>query len=289
VLPSRELGLALGLIVGRHLLGMEDLHYGYWPDDLELTPANLPRAQACYTDFLLEQFPSGARRVLDVGCGAGNTAARLVQLGYEVDCISPNPTLNQVVRERLGDQVGLFEGRFEDFQTQARYDLILFSESLLFIHLRPGLERARELLAPGGHVLISDLFRTTTERGPIGGGHVLETFRATLADLPWEVVADHDVTARIAPTFDLLAQGYRALRPAYDLVKQQVQRKYPFWAKLLLRGRLRARLERYEQKHFSGQRDGAAFQRFKSYRVLLLRLQGAGQGGSKPLPDEQTL
>ena len=166
VLPSRELGLALGLIVGRHLLGMEDLHYGYWPDDLPLVPTNLPRAQALYTDQLLARIPDGARRILDVGCGAGHTAARLVQLGYQVDCVSPNPVLNGMVRERLGDQVGLFEGRFEEVALQGPYDLILFSESLLFIHLQPGLERAQALLRPGGHVLISDLFRTTPERGP---------------------------------------------------------------------------------------------------------------------------
>ena len=276
VLPSRELGLALGLIVGRHLLGMEDLHYGYWPDDLPLTPANLPRAQACYTDALVTRIPTGVRRILDVGCGAGHTAARLVQLGYQVDCVSPNPVLNGMVRERLGDQVGLFEGRFEEVALSGPYDLILFSESLLFIHLRPGLSRAEALLAPGGHVLISDLFRTTPERGPIGGGHVLQAFRETLAALPqWESLRDDDITDRIAPTFDLLDQGAQALKPGYDLLKRQLLLKYPLWSKLLLRGRLKARLERYEQKHFGRQRDGAAFRRHKSYRILLLRLSAA--------------
>ena len=62
------------------------------------------------------------------------------------------------------------------------------------------------------------------------------------------------------------------MQPGLELIKQQVQWKYPGWVRLLLRGWLRARMERYERKHFSGQRNGAAFQRFKSYRVLLLEL-----------------
>ena len=41
---------------------------------------------------------------------------------------------------------------------------VLFSESLLFIQLRPGLEKAHQLVRDGGYVLITDLFRTTTER-----------------------------------------------------------------------------------------------------------------------------
>lgn len=270
VLPSRELGLTLGLIAGRHFLGVEDLHYGYWPDGLALTPRNLPRAQACYTERLLAAIPDGVRSVLDVGCGAGNVAAALLRRGYRVDCLSPNPVLNAMVRERLGDQVGLFEGRFEDFRTERRYDLVLFGECLLFIHLRPGLERALELLAPGGHALISDVFRTTAERGPIGGGHDLAAFRAAVDALPWRVVSDEDVTPYVARTFDVLAGAARALEPGYRLLLAQLEAKHPLLYKLA-RWKLRARLDRYERKHFGGERDGAGFRRHKSYRFVLLQ------------------
>lgn len=280
-LPSREFGLALGLIVGRTILGMEDLHFGYWPDGLDLEPKNLPEAQARYTEFVVSQIPSGVRTILDVGCGTGSTAAKLVSRGYSVDCLSPNPHLNQLVRERLGDQVGIFEGRFEDYSTTSRYDLILFSESLLFVHpLRLAFEKASQLLNPGGHVLISDLFRTTTihDPGPIGGGHYLEPFEKELRAFAWEVVADHDITNEVARSFDLLNRGAQSLRPAYDLVLTQLQTKYPFWFKLL-RWRFGAKLERYEKKHFSGQRDGENFKRYKRYRVLLLRRPS---GSAKP-------
>ena len=62
-LQSPEFGLALGLVVGRFALDMQDLHYGYWTDDLELTPQNIARAQARYTDELMADIPAGVRWV----------------------------------------------------------------------------------------------------------------------------------------------------------------------------------------------------------------------------------
>lgn len=249
---------------------MEDLHYGYWPEGLAPTLQNLPRAQACYTDRLVALIPDGVRTVLDVGCGAGHVAAELVRRGYRVDCVSPNPALNALVRERLGDTVGLFEGRLEDLRPARRYDLVLLSEVLLFVHLRPGLERALALVDVGGHALVSDLFRTTPERGPIGGGHDLAAFRQAVASLPWRVVADEDVTARIAPTFDVLDGLTRGLRPAYDLLWAQLAARHPWWVRLA-RWAFGRRLARYEEKHLGRRRDGAAFARHKSYRFVLLR------------------
>lgn len=252
---------------------MNDLHYGLWPEDLAPTPQNLPEAQARYTAFVLDRIPTGVRSVLDVGCGAGNTAAALLERGYTVDCLSPNPHLNGIVRERLGERVGVFDTRFQDYATEARYDLILFSESLLFIHPLPqALAQAAALLTPGGHVLISDMFRTTTihDPGPIGGGHYLATFEAGLGASTLEVVEDHDITAQVAPSFDVLDRAYQAMRPGYDLVLTQLAAKHPFWFRLM-RWFFRKTLERYEAKHFSGERNAANFQRYKRYRVLLLQ------------------
>ncbi len=285
-LPSREFGLALGMIFGRHFFGLEDLHYGLWPEDLALEPQNLKTAQARYTDFLVEQVPDGVTSVLDVGCGTGSVAEAFTAQGYSVDCLSPNPVLNQVARERLGDRADVFEGRFEDHVSDRRYDLILFSESLLFIHpIDVAFRKALSLLKPGGHVLISDMFRTTTihNPGPIGGGHYLSSFNEALEQFAWEVVANHDITPQIARSFDLLSDGYQALRPAYDLVLAQLKGKFPKWFRLLY-WQFGSKLERYEKKHFSGERDGKNFKRFKEYRVLLLRAPTPDRG--ETLPDQ---
>ena len=271
-LSSSEFGLALGLIFGRFFLDMQDLHYGYWPPELERVPQNLAAAQAAYTELLITHIPQGATSVLDVGCGAGNTARKLVERGYKVDGVSPNSFLTAVARQTLRERVTIFETKFQDLVTDRRYDLVLFSESLLFIPLEQGLAKALSLLNPGGHVLITDIFRVPAEgKSPIGGGHELPKFRETVARFPLALVTDFDMTAGIAPTFDLVNRAtLDTVEPAYRLILDRVTIKYPLVMRLL-RWWFRKKIQRYEQKHFSGRRDGANFMKYKSYRLLLFR------------------
>lgn len=271
-LPSHEFGLALGLVVGRYAFKMQDLHYGYWTDDLPVEIQNIAAAQARYTEFLMDRIPQGVRTILDVGCGAGNTARKLLDRGYRVDCVSPNGPLTAAARALLGDRVAFFECRFEDLETDRRYDLILFSESLLFMKLDQALAKALELLSPGGYLLITDIFKLPAEgKSPIGGGQHLPVFREALGRQPVEIVADEDMTPRIAPTFDVLDQAYRqAIQPSYELLMARLAAKYP-WTVRFLKWKFRSKIERYEHKHFSGRRNGENFKRYKSYRLFLLR------------------
>jgi 2-polyprenyl-3-methyl-5-hydroxy-6-metoxy-1,4-benzoquinol methylase len=149
-LSSSEFGLALGLILGRFFLDMQDLHYGYWPPDLPPVPQHLSVAQAAYTDVVMSYIPKSARSVLDVGCGAGNTARKLLEGGYQVDGVSPNSFLTAVARQVLGDRAAIFETKFQDLVTERRYDVVLFSESLLFMPREQAFAKALQLLHPGG-------------------------------------------------------------------------------------------------------------------------------------------
>ena len=271
-LPSSEFGLAMGFIVGHYFLNMQDLHYGYWPEGLPVEPRNMAEAQARYTAFLMANIPDGVESVLDVGCGAGNTARKLLERGYRVDCVSPNGFLTGVAKEVLGSRATIFETRFQDLDTDRRYDLILFSESLLFIPLDQAFAKALSLLTPRGYVLITDIFRVPAEgKSPIGGGHQLPVFRETVARFPLEPLADLDMTDGIAPTFDLLDSAYReAIQPAYHLLLARITHRHP-WVMRLVRWKFRKSIQRYEDKHFSGRRNGANFKKYKSYRLLLFR------------------
>lgn len=251
---------------------MQDLHYGYWPADLPVVPQNFARAQAHYTDLLLSHIPPGVRTVLDVGCGAGNTARKLLERGYQVDCVSPNGVLTGVARQVLGDRATIFESRFQDLETDRRYDLILFSESLLFIPLDAAFTQALRLLTPRGHILITDIFRVPAEgTSPIGGGHELPVFRAAVARYALEPVQDVDMTAGIAPTFDLLDRiTADAIQPAYRMLMARFTVRSP-WLMRIVRWQFGKKLEKAERKHFSGRRNGANFQKYKAYRLLLFR------------------
>lgn len=51
-MSSRE----LGLVLAQQILGVEDLHYGLWDADLELSVNNLFTAQQRYSAMLLGQL-----------------------------------------------------------------------------------------------------------------------------------------------------------------------------------------------------------------------------------------
>jgi len=274
-LPSHEFGLAMGYLIGHYFLDMQDLHYGYWPIDLPPRPQHLALAQARYTDFLMQHIPSDVRTVLDVGCGAGNTARKLLERGYQVDCVSPNGVLTDVARSVLHGRGRIYETMFQELATDRQYDLILFSESLLFIPLEQAFAKALDLLPPNGHVLITDIFRVPAEgRSPIGGGHELPRFREAIARVPLELVTDFDMTDGIAPTFDLLDGAYReAIEPGYRLILARLTARHR-WVMRFVKWKFRKQMRRYEDKHFSGRRNGVSFKKYKSYRLLLYRRRG---------------
>jgi SAM-dependent methyltransferase len=234
----------------------------------------MAKAQARYTDELMADIPPGVRSILDVGCGAGNTARKLLERGYEVDCVSPNAWLTAEARKVLGHRARVFESKFENVSLDRKYDLILFSESFLFMKAEEALAKAESALNPGGYILISDIFKVPSdEKSPIGGGQDLRRYRALLAASRFEQLKDTDMTANIAPTFDLLSRAYaEAIGPAYGLILARLGASYPKLMRFV-RWKWKAKIARYEEKHFSGKRDGEHFKRHKSYRRMLYQLR----------------
>ena len=159
---SREVGLIIGLNLGRFILGTRDLHYGLWQNDLEVSLQNIPEAQRRYTDFLLSHIPAGVNRILDVGCGAGGVATELLARDYHVEGVSPSPLLSEAAQQQAGDGFKIHQGRFEDveFDNDEKFDLVMFSESFQYITLHLVLENAQRRLNPGGYILICDFFKT---------------------------------------------------------------------------------------------------------------------------------
>ena len=109
------------------------------------------------------------RRVLDIGCGAGNNTIRLARLygkGFSSDlCDISGPMLKRA-RERLAtervEEVRIFESDFRDVALEREsYDVILAAAVLH--HLRDESDwqavfrKVYELLRPGGSFWITDL------------------------------------------------------------------------------------------------------------------------------------
>ena len=173
----KEIGLDIGLAFSKHFYKTDYLHYGYWPEDLSVEPSNVFQAQENYANYLLKNIPEGVNSVLDVGCGSGKFAEKLIENGYLVDCVSPSSNLSKHVRNRLGNRSVIFETRFEDLETEKCYDLILCSESFQYLLLEEAISKIKKLLNSEGYLLICDFFkRDVPGESPVSGGHRIKRF-----------------------------------------------------------------------------------------------------------------
>lgn len=235
-IDTRAIGLDTGVAFVTWLTGSGNLHYGLW-DGLDVVAGNLRRAQDAYTEKLFGLLPPGPLRILDIGGGAGVTAAKLIALGHRVEIVVPSAELAARCREAAPEAV-VHECLFEDYAGKGPFDLCLFSESFQYIPLDQGLPRCLDLLVPGGAVVIADCFRTEAYQGRAkhgpqpGGGHRLSAFRTTLSDLPFETRHEEDVTESVAPSIDLEQGLFNVFGLALKRVDAELRVKRPrsHWA-----------------------------------------------------------
>ena len=124
-----EIGLEIGLVLSRFFFNTEHLHFGFWPDDLSVNIKNLKKAQDLHSNQILKSIPDDVKTILDVGSGSGGLAEKLVGSGYKVECVSPSNYLSDAIEEKLKSSVLVHRSTFEKFESQKKYDLVLFSES----------------------------------------------------------------------------------------------------------------------------------------------------------------
>lgn len=266
-IKGREYGLENGTLVLDFLFKSKYIHYGFFPDDMEREFWNFGKAQEEYTKNLLSKIPEGVKTILDVGCGTGMVASRLVDAGYDVECISPSPFLTEKAHENA-PSVLVHETRFEDFTPEKKYDLVLFCESYQYIKLEALLPKFKECVVDGGFMMLSDIFKTKEhERGPIGGGHYIEKHMRFCKDSGLTVVTDQDITDNIAPTFDILQDAsLNLIKPLMDNTDRIISVNHPLVHKIIL-WLFHKKLDKFSDKLTRKNRNGEGFKEYNSYRV----------------------
>ena len=266
----KEIGLDIGLAFAKHFYKTDYLHYGYWTDDLTVEPSNVFEAQENYANFLLEHFPKQTVSVLDVGCGSGKFAEKMINSGFQVDCVSPSPNLTKHVKKRLGERSDIFECRFEELNTNKKYDLILCSESFQYLLLEEAMEKTSFLLNKNGHLLICDFFkRNVPGKSPVSGGHKIERFIKYMQSQPFTQIVDKDITKETAPSLDIMRDLIQeVIFPTWNYISYYMTSNYPKFSKLFSFV-FHKKIAQAHRKYFSGGTSGEQFALFKTYRLFL--------------------
>lgn len=99
---------------------------------------------------------SGARQVLDVGCGTGNLIARLRRRVDSVEGLEPDPETAALAAARFADAPGVTITRagFADRAPDRRWDAVTLVAVLHHLPLEPTLRELRASLNPGGRLVV---------------------------------------------------------------------------------------------------------------------------------------
>ena len=271
-IETKELGLLASSIFGKYFFDTEDLHFGYWTEDLGVNRNNFARAQENHSNFIMSHIPENTKTILDIGCGTGTLAAKLLNKGFNVDCVSPSPMLTEYAVEILGNRSTIFKCLFEEMESDKRYDTLVFSESFQYIELSTALRQSLNFLKQGGHLLICDFFKTDAiGKGPIGGGHRLSRFYDAISQYPFKLVEDIDITEQTAPNLDLFKEVLDSVGlPIRKLIFHYLDNNRPLISKLL-RWRYRRKIEKTDKRYFSGAINAENYKKHNSYRLLQYR------------------
>jgi tRNA (cmo5U34)-methyltransferase len=130
------------------------------------------------------------RKILDVGCGAGNNTLKLLQQVGPLDCdlLDLSGTMLQRAKQRVSEinagEINIFQGDFRTVALQQQaYDVILAAAVLH--HLRDDADwehafsKLYNLTAPGGSLWITDLVSQETQ---------------VVEDMMWDRYADYLVS-----------------------------------------------------------------------------------------------
>lgn len=180
------------------------LHYGWFAEPALVgdSLAELREGQAAFTAEVLKLVGPGPGRVLDVGTGRGETARALAGAGAEVVTLSPDRNQGEWLARSPHPRVAFHALRFEDFaaNSQAAFDVVLFSESSNYVALDNLLAHSAALTSGGGSLVIAAPFLRGQSSATYRDMHSLGALRARLGQSAWRISAEHDFSENVAPT-----------------------------------------------------------------------------------------
>ncbi len=255
------------------VLGLDRLHYGLWIDSDERNINGLIQAQKRYEDLLVEEIDNLSDQdsgfsVLDVGCGTGATSETLYGKNYQVEGLSPDLYQKELFEKRV--PVPFHLARYQNFDSEKAYDLILMSESAQYIPLNRLFEKTNHLLKPKGHLIVCDYFVLDDATGKMAkSGHKLSKFLNNAKNHNYEVLKEVDLTEQVLPTLDT-AKAFveRYIIPSLDIAREKIQERRP-WLYKTLKWVFRKKISKVHEDMILI--DSSEFKKNKKYMLFVFR------------------
>ncbi|MEC7760132.1 MAG: methyltransferase domain-containing protein [Candidatus Neomarinimicrobiota bacterium] len=253
------------------------LHYGFWDDPKLVSAENLSlhdivAAQDRYIEHLTSFIPEDVKTILDVGAGIGGNSSYLLNKGYKVEALSPDEHQEKVFAEKYNGEVKFHRSKFEDFEPEKQYDLVLESESACYIQIQPGWKTARKTIREGGYLLASDYFLHHNDGSGdwhIKASHNEKVYMEIGEEYGFKLLREYDQTENTMPTLDS-AKAFmeRYIYPTVEFSSNYMDKNYSFIMKILKKAFGKRVNEKMKQLSLL---DSNEFRKYKRYMIFLFQ------------------
>lgn len=268
--------LDVELLFSTEVLKLRSLHYGYWNLGDALTLENLRRAQARYTQTLIDLIPKTAATILDVGAGIGDNALALASCGHRVTAISPGDGHARYYLGMSNDRIRFHDTKFEDLELNERFDLILMAESHNYFYADVGFAQCRRYAQPGGYLLVSGMFGRAHTRKLQDVLYRRDEYVSLAEESGFRLLKGIDITDHVLPTLELTQKGYRDyVTPSLRLLADYLERSAPLrWRFLRLLCHRQFRDLENLRRYYEERMDPNLFKQHATYERLLFSFLG---------------
>ncbi len=269
---AKSKGIDSGLMFLHQAFDLKSLHFGLFTDEYPRTPDGLHMAQANYTRTLAGLVPDGAKTVLDVGSGLGDTSKALTEKGYSVEGLSPDPYHQEQYAANCGPDATFHLSKFEDFSPGKTYDCLVFGESPQYIDKDLFFPKSTEITQPGGHLVLAELFQTKP-----GGRYTTcffeDDFISRAEKAGFGVEHRRDVTEEVLPTLEVGAIFLKFGQKLFDHGRYAARRRSPVlaWLARVFFGRKLENLRVMLHEKLPGWLDTDQFRETTSYVMYRLK------------------
>jgi len=209
---------------------------------------------------------------LDVGCGTGIMAKKLLNMGYDVEGLSPDENQKKYFADKLNAK--FHHTKFEYFTETDQFNCLIMNESSQYIKLDKLFTNSHKALKNGGYLIICDYF---VKKNAIGiqseSGHKYNAFVKQISNSGFEIIKEKDITESVVKTLEVGKDFVSRIHKTVEIYTEKIVKKHLHFTNLLLWiGKKKIRKCKKQLQLL----DSQEFKKNKTHRLSLL--QAATEG-----------